>query len=77
MRTTHHAAFNAWKIKNNIATLAGALDKTLRLRGVSYDWRSNGKPDIGLIAEEVAEVVPEVVAYESNGVDAQGGDPGR
>jgi polyhydroxyalkanoate synthesis regulator phasin len=34
-----------------------------RLRGVSFDWKDSGKPSVGLIAEEVAEVVPEVVAY--------------
>ncbi len=41
-----------------------------RLRGVSYDWRTDGRHDIGLIAEEVGKVMPEVVQYEENGVDA-------
>ena len=48
----------------------GALEKMLRLRGVSYDWKETGQSDIGLIAEEVGEVFPEIVAYEDNGVDA-------
>lgn len=34
------------------------------LRGVRFDWKESGKPSVGLIAEEVEEVVPEVVAYE-------------
>ena len=63
--------------KTNIRTLAGALEKVSRLRGVSYDWKSSGKHDLGLIAEEVGSVVPEVVAYEENGQDAKGVDYAR
>jgi len=49
----------------------------MRLRGVSFDWKSNGKHDIGVIAEEVGKVVPEVVTYENNGVDARSVDYAR
>ena len=44
---------------------------------MSFDWRADGKHDIGLIAEEVGEVVPEVVAYEENGRDAKSVDYAR
>ncbi len=64
-----------WKI--NIQPIAGALDKVQRLRGVYYDWKVDGKHDIGLIAEEVGEVIPEVVEYEENGEDARGLDYAR
>jgi hypothetical protein len=56
--------------KTNIQTLAGALEKVEGLRGVSYNWKADGKHDIGLIAEEVGKVIPEVVSYEENGKDA-------
>ena len=49
----------------------------MRLRGVSFDWKSNGRHDIGVIAEEVGQVVPEVVTYEKNGVDAKSVDYAR
>jgi hypothetical protein len=48
-----------------------------QLRGVSFEWKSNGKRDIGLIAEEVGEVVPEVVEYETNGTHAKSVDYAR
>jgi phage FluMu gp28-like protein len=48
-----------------------------RLRGVSYDQISNGRHQIGVIAEEVGQVMPEIVTYEKNGVDAQGVDYAR
>jgi hypothetical protein len=63
--------------KANIHTLEGALETVERLRGVSYDSKVNGKHEIGVIAEEVGQVLPEVVSYEKNGVDAQGVDYAR
>jgi len=57
--------------------LHAALAKVEQLRGVSYELRDSGKHEIGVIAEEVGKVVPEVVSYEKNGADAQGVDYGR
>ncbi len=67
---------NAWKTyssqrwKTNVRTIDHAMDKVAQLRGVYFDWQGQGKHDIGLIAEEVGRVVPEVVDYEANGTDA-------
>ena len=69
--------YSSKRWKTNIKPIDGAVDKANRLRGVSYDWKANGKHDIGLIAEEVGEVIPEVVAYEENGVDAKSVDYAR
>ncbi len=63
--------YSSRRWKTNIEPLAEALDKVQHLRGVSYDWKADGKHDIGLIAEEVGEVMPEVVEYEENGKDAK------
>ena len=63
--------YSSRRWKKNIKPLEGALDKVMRLQGVSYDWKANGKHDIGLIAEDVGKVIPEVVAYEKNGIDAK------
>ncbi|MCH8295409.1 tail fiber domain-containing protein, partial [Candidatus Poribacteria bacterium] len=48
-----------------------------QLRGVYYVWKETGEQHLGLIAEEVGEVIPEVVAYEENGVDAKSVDYAR
>jgi len=47
------------------------------VRGVSHDLKDSGKHEIGVIAEEVGRVVPEVVSYEANGKDARGVDYSR
>ncbi|HEY1037560.1 MAG TPA: tail fiber domain-containing protein [Candidatus Paceibacterota bacterium] len=61
------------KLKQNIATIENALEKVSQLRGVSYEWidkaRFGASSEIGVIAQEVEQVVPEVVssggAYKS------------
>ena len=63
--------------KRNIQTIAGALEKVLHLRGVSYERQADGKKEIGLVAEEVGEVLPELVTYEENGSDARALDYDR
>jgi hypothetical protein len=50
--------------KTNVRTFDHALETVNRLRGVRFDWKESGEPAVGLIAEEVAEVIPEVVALE-------------
>jgi hypothetical protein len=69
--------YSSRRWKENIEPLDGALDRVLQLQGVSYKWKATGEHDIGLIAEEVGKVVPEVVHYEENGVDAQSVDYAR
>jgi hypothetical protein len=53
------------------------LSKVEQLRGVSYDLKASGKHEIGVIAEEVGGVVPEVVSFEENGKEARGVDYSR
>jgi hypothetical protein len=69
--------YSSRRWKTNIETIEDAIEKVKRLRGVSYDRAANGKREIGVIAEEVGEVIPEVVAFEKNGTDAQSVDYGR
>lgn len=69
--------YSSRRWKTNIQTLHGALDKVERLRGVSYDLKANGQHEVGVIAEEVGAVVPELVTYEANGKDARGVDYSR
>lgn len=51
------------KLKTNVQNLSGALDKTLKLRGVKFDWKDEHRPNnqLGFIAQEVEEVLPEIV----------------
>jgi Chaperone of endosialidase len=69
--------YSSRRWKTNIQTLPDALAKVEQLRGVSYDLKESGKHEIGVIAEEVGAVVPEIVSWEDNGKDARGVDYAR
>ena len=62
--------------KSNVRNIDHPLEKLSRLRGVYFNWdkEHGGHHDVGMIAEEVGEVLPEIVNYEENGIDAIGMD---
>ena len=49
------------RLKENIEVVPDALDKVEALRGVSFDWKRDGKSSAGVIAQEVMGVLPEAV----------------
>ena len=49
------------KLKKNISTIDNALDKVNLLRGVEFDYIENGNHNIGVIAQEVEAVLPDLV----------------
>ena len=58
-------AFSDRRLKQNVISIDNSLEKIEKLRGVSYELKSNvGTPRLGLIAQEVKEVVPEVVSQD-------------
>jgi hypothetical protein len=59
-------AFSDCRLKCNITTLSGALSTVNALRGVSYE--KDGQCGVGVIAQEVQQVLPEVV-HESDDED--------
>jgi hypothetical protein len=65
------------QFKTNIEPLERPLEKLERLQGVSYDRKMDGKHEIGVIAEDVAKVVPEVVSRDPETQEAQGVDYSR
>ena len=53
------------RLKDNIKTIENASEKIAKMRGVEYQWNTGklaGKKEIGLIAQEVEAVIPEVVS---------------
>ena len=62
------------RLKDNIQVIQGSLDKIDGIRGVEFDWnekspgwaRERGH-DVGVIAQEVEKVLPEVVVERKSG----------
>ena len=71
-------AYSDIKLKENIEDLENSLDKVCKLRGVSFNRKDlEGKPrQIGVIAQEIEQVVPEVVS-ESPILDESGKETGE
>lgn len=55
------------QLKEEIAPLSNALEGLLALTGVRFKWRSNQKQRIGLIAQDVEKVFPELVETGPDG----------
>jgi hypothetical protein len=72
----HYGDNSSIRWKKNITAIPQPLEKIRAIRGVYFDWDQShgGRHDVGMIAEEVGKVLPEVVAYEENGADASGMD---
>jgi hypothetical protein len=51
------------RLKKNIETIKNPLEKVMALRGVTYNWKDTTAPRrmIGMIAQEVLPIVPEIV----------------
>jgi hypothetical protein len=71
------------RLKTNITQIQNALDKIKNIRGVEFDWadeylQNHGgedgyfvrKHDVGVIAQEIEKVLPEVVAERDDGIKA-------
>ncbi|MEI6528773.1 MAG: tail fiber domain-containing protein, partial [Candidatus Falkowbacteria bacterium] len=61
-------------LKKNIKTLENPLEKIMKLRGVSFNWKDNDVASIGLIAQEVEKVYPELVTGSAGGMGVQYGN---
>jgi len=61
-------------LKDNISLIKNPLDKVLSLDAVEFDWNSSQHAyrghDLGLIAQQVEEVAPELVVTRSDGYKA-------
>ena len=76
--TGNITAFSDKTLKTDINTINDALGIVGKLRGVSYKWKENNEPSIGVIAQEVEQVIPEVVhTSEHNGKEVKSVDYGK
>lgn len=54
------------RVKENVRPIESALDKVMRLDGVRYNRKDTpqAREEIGVVAQQVLQVVPEVVVYD-------------
>lgn len=60
-------AFSDLRLKTNVKTIENALSKTLNMRGVTFERDDSKDRCIGVVAQEVREVLPEAVIEDNDG----------
>ena len=55
------------RLKDNIDTIDGGLELIEEIRGVSFNWNNQEEKQLGFIAQELKEVLPEVVEQDKKG----------
>ena len=64
------------RLKENVVTISGSLDILKQINGYYFDWvpmegiHENEGRDIGVIAQEIEAVLPEIVTTRDNGYKA-------
>jgi len=53
-------------LKQNIQNIPNALQKIQQLNGVYFQWKESGKDGVGVIAQDIEKVFPELVATDPN-----------
>jgi len=61
------ACSSSERYKSNITPMKSSSELIAALTPVRFRWIEDGQEDIGLVAEEVASVIPEIVTYNSKG----------
>jgi hypothetical protein len=54
------------RLKDNIRTFESAMDVVSQLRGVRFAWKETGVETVGLIAQEVEKVLPELIGTNAD-----------
>ena len=73
-------AFNTssdYRLKNVKGSIQNALERTLALNPVEFEWKESGKTSEGFIAHEAQEIFADAVSGEKDGEEMQGMDYGR
>lgn len=61
------SAYSDARLKENVETVENALDLVSAMRGVTYTRKDTGLESVGVIAQEMIEVVPQVVQHGEDG----------
>jgi hypothetical protein len=54
------------RLKENIQKIDNPIDKIIKIDGVRFDWKYDNKPSMGVIAQNIEEVLPELVSGDGS-----------
>lgn len=53
--------FSDEDLKKNVQPLENSTQKLLEIHGVTFEWKEDGRKDVGVIAQDVQKVYPQLV----------------
>lgn len=70
--STSYTTTSDYRLKENILSMTGALDKVAQLKPVTYTWKADGSNGQGFIAHELQAVVPDCVIGNKDEINEDG-----
>ena len=67
LNSTIYNSLSDKKKKKNIKKIKNALDTVNQLNGVEFQWKENGAKSYGIIAQELEQILPDLVNTDNNG----------
>lgn len=67
LNATNFNSLSDARYKTNVTPITSAGKKIAAINGVSFNWLESNKPSLGVIAQEIEQVLPELVATGSDG----------
>ena len=74
VKANSYTTYSSARYKDNIQPIENALDTLCSIEGVTYRWKNNNLEDVGFVAEDVGKVLPQIVEWETDGINAQSMD---
>ena len=74
IKANSFVTYSSITLKHNVCKIEKPIDMLSNIEGVTFNWNSNNRKDIGFIAEEVGKHMPEIVEWKNNKIDAHGMD---
>jgi hypothetical protein len=68
LNSTDYNSLSDRNKKENVETLVDAINVINQINPVSFTWKDNGNKAYGVIAQEIEEVLPDIVSTSSEGV---------
>jgi len=66
--TSNFTTLSDIKYKKDITRISESLDRVLELKPSKFVWKTTDTEDIGFIAQEVEDIIPEVVLTDKEGI---------
>jgi len=67
LTTTVLTTTSDFNLKSNILTINNPIDVIMQLRGVSFNRKETGVKDYGVVAQEIEQIIPDVVHQDPDG----------